>query len=413
MSDARAPVDDSSFARYWTAAAISSFGTAVTTVAMPVLVVQLLHAKPFEVGVVNAAQFVPYALVGLIAGVYTDRWRRKPILVWASLGRALSLGTIPILWACGVLQIWMLVIALLLFGGFSVFGFAATQSLLPRLLPRTRLMTANARLDQTDAAAQTVGPALGGGLVGLLGAPIAIVVDSISYLVDAALNASIRVEEPKPSPRKANLGVEIREGLKSTYRHQTLGRLAVSTHIWFIANGAAMTALSILALRTLGFSAFTYGLLLTVFGVTSFIGASLAPPLGTWLGSGRVIILARAIYPIGWLLVAIAPPTAAGSVLLFIALSLQGLAMGTENSHEQVYWQTLTPDELLGRTNATRRSVNRTMAAAGALISGLLVGLVGDRLVLLGVIIVFAAAALTAVLSPLREAPTTPGKNVR
>jgi hypothetical protein len=87
--------------------------------------------------------------------------------------------------------------------------------------------------------------------------------------------------------------------------------------------------------------------------------------------------------------------------------------MGTENSHEQVYWQTLTPDELLGRTNATRRSVNRTMAAAGALISGLLIGLVGDRLVLLGVIIVFAAAALTAVLSPLREAPATPGESVR
>ena len=112
------------------------FGSAVTAVAMPVLVVQLLGATPFEVGVVNAAQFVPYALLGLIAGVYTDRWHRKPILVWASVGRALSLGAIPILWLAGVLQIWILVIALLLFGAFSVFGFAATQSLLPRLVPR-------------------------------------------------------------------------------------------------------------------------------------------------------------------------------------------------------------------------------------------------------------------------------------
>ena len=107
---------------------------------MPVLVIQLLGATPFEVGVVNAAQFVPYALLGLIAGVYTDRWRRKPVLVWASVGRALSLGAIPILWLTGVLQIWILVIALLLFGAFSVFGFAATQSLLPRLVPRERLV---------------------------------------------------------------------------------------------------------------------------------------------------------------------------------------------------------------------------------------------------------------------------------
>ena len=128
MGDALAPAPRSSFPRYWTAAAISSFGSAVTAVAMPVLVVQLLGATPFEVGVVNAAQFVPYALLGLIAGVYTDRWRRKPVLVWASVGRALSLSAVPILWHIGVLQIWMLVIALLLFGAFSVFGFAARPS---------------------------------------------------------------------------------------------------------------------------------------------------------------------------------------------------------------------------------------------------------------------------------------------
>ncbi|MBU4464755.1 MAG: MFS transporter, partial [Actinobacteria bacterium] len=143
MGDAAEPTPRSSFARYWTAATISSFGASATAVAMPVLVVQLLGATPFEVGVVNAAQFVPYALVGLIAGVYTDRWRRKPILVWASVGRALCLGAVPVLWLLGVLNVWMLVVALLLFGAFSVFGFAATQSLLPRLVPRDRLLAAN------------------------------------------------------------------------------------------------------------------------------------------------------------------------------------------------------------------------------------------------------------------------------
>src|SRR3984957_13041173 len=197
-----------SFARYWTAAAISSFGSAVTAVAMPVLVVQLLSATPFEVGVVNAAQFVPYALLGLIAGVYTDRWLRKPILVWASVGRALSLGAIPILWLAGVLHIWILVIALVLFGAVSVFGSAAPQSLLPRLVPQARLVPANARLDQTDAAATTLGPAIGGGLVGLLGAPVAITVDAISYLIDAGLNASIRVDEPRPDPAARSLRTE-------------------------------------------------------------------------------------------------------------------------------------------------------------------------------------------------------------
>ncbi len=408
MRDVAVAAPPSSFARYWTAAAISSFGTAVTAVAMPVLVIQLLHAAPFEVGVVNAAQFVPYALLGLIAGAYTDRWRRKPILVWASVGRAISLGAIPILWEIGVLQIWMLVIALLLFGACSVFGFAATQSLLPRLVPRTSLVSANARLDQADAAAQTLGPALGGGLVGLLGAPVAIIVDAVSYVADAALNASIQVDEPRPDSRTRDLRAEVREGLQWTYRHRSLGPLAVSTHVWFIANGAAMTVLSLLVLRSLGFSGYAFGLLLTVFGFSSLVGASVAPRIGDRVGSGRVIILARVLYPIAWLLVAVAPATTAGDVLLFVALSLQGLAAGTENSNEMGYWQALTPDELLGRVNATRRSVNRTMGALGALVAGIVVGPIGDRSALIGVVIAFAAAALVAGLSPLRGAPDRP-----
>ena len=405
MGDAPAPPSRSPFGRYWTAAAISSLGSAVTAVAMPVLVVQLLGATPFEVGAVNAAQFVPYALVGLIAGVYTDRWRRKPVLVWASVGRALSLGCIPILWLTGVLQIWILVIALLLFGSFSVFGFAADQSLLPRLVPQAKLLAANARLDQSDAAAQTLGPAVGGGLVGLLGAPVAITADAISYLIDAVLNASIRVDEPRPDPGTRNLRTEIRDGLRWTYRHRTLGPLAASTHVWFLANAAAMTVLSLLALRSLGFTGYTFGLLLAVFGITSLIGASIAPWCGARLGAGRVIILARVAYPVVWLLVVFAPHATIGDALLFVALALQGLAAGVENSNEMAYWQTLTPDELLGRVNATRRSANRTMAALGALMAGLVVGLIGDRPTLIGVIIVLAAAALTAALSPLRETP--------
>ena len=144
---------------------------------------------------------------------------------------------------------------------------------------------------------------------------------------------------------------------------------------------------------------------LTVFGISNLIGASIAPWCDARFGSGRVIILARAAYPIAWLVVAIAAPTGVGITLLFVALALQGLAASVENSNEMGYWQALTPDALLGRVNATRRSINRTMAALGALIAGLLVGLIGDRPTLIAVITAFAAAALTAALSPLRDAP--------
>ncbi len=391
------------FARYWAAAAISSFGTAVTAVAMPVLVVQVLGASPLQVGLVSAAQFLPYGLLGLFAGVYVDRWRRKQTLIWASVGRALSLGAIVVLWLTGVLQIWMLVLALLAFGSFSVFGFVATQSLLPRLVPREDLVTANARLDQTDAAAQTLGPTLGGGLVGLLGAPIAIAVDAVSYLIESVLVAGVKVTDPRASAPRRKLWTEIGEGLRFAYRHPTLTPLAVSTHMWFLANGAALTVLSLLALRTLGLSPFAFGLLFTAFGLASLVGASLAPAVGRRLGSGRAVIFSRWAYPLSWLLVLVAPTTPIAPPLLFTGLAVQGLAAGVENAHEMGFWQRETPDELLGRTNAFRRSANRTLAAVGALLAGVLAGAVGEAPVLAGVTVVFALAAVALSLSPLRH----------
>lgn len=404
MTDVSPPARRSSFRRFLTAAVISSAGSSVTAVAMPILVVQLLDATPLEVGVVNAAQFIPYAVLGLVAGVYVDRWRRKPILVWASVGRAVTLGAVPLLWLAGLLHIWVLIVVLLLFGSFSVFGFAAMQSLLPRLVPRSQLVQANARLDQADAAATTLGPSIGGGLVGLLGAPLVIAVDAISYLVDAALNSSLDVDEPRPTAHARNLTREVRDGLKFTYRHRTLNPLAVSTHVWFLANGAALTVLSLFALRSLGFSAYTYGLLLTTFGAASLLGASIAHTLGKRIGSGPAVILARTLYPLAWILVAFATDTTVGHILLFAALGLQGLAAGAENANEMGYWQALTPDELLGRVNAARRSVNRTMAAVGAVIAGLLVSVIGERPTLIGVIVVFAIAAAIVAFSPLRHA---------
>ena len=399
---------DAPFGRYWAAATISSFGTAVTTVAMPVLVIQELDASSFSVGVVNAAQFVPYAVLGLVAGVYADRWRRQRMLVWSSLGRAAALGALPVLWAFDALEVWTLVVLLLVFGAFSVFAFAATQSLLPRLVPRDRLVPANARLDQSDAAAQTLGPALGGGLVGLLGAPVAIAVDAVSYLVDAVLNAGLRVDESTARPAvQRHLGREIREGLSWTYGHPTLAPLAVSTHVWFVANAAGFTALTVVALRVMGLSALVFGLLVAAGGVASLVGATIAPIVGRRLGTGPAIVATRSVYPVGWILVAAAPAVPDGVVLLGGALVLQGLAMGVENANDTGYWQTVTPDRLLGRANATRRSVNRSAGALGALLGGIVLTVFDEQQALLGVAALSVVSAVIVARSRLRGVRTT------
>ncbi|KDP92297.1 MULTISPECIES: MFS transporter [Clavibacter] len=397
------------FRPYWAAATVSSFGTAVSAVAVPVLVVTVLHATPFEVGLVNAAQFLPYALLGLIVGAYVDRFPRKPLLIAASVGRGLCLGVIPVLWVLGVLDLWMTAAALFVFGVLSVVGFAATQSLLPRIVPRPLLLAANARVDQSEAAAQTAGPALGGVLVSIVTAPVAIALDAVSYFVDAVLIARVRVVEHAPTrPAGARLGRDIADGLRWTYGHPALAPLAVSTHLWFLANAAGLTAFAILALRTLALPAAVYGAILAVSGVAMLVGATAAPRLGARFGAGRTIIAARAAYPFAWAAIAVATfGSGTGAPLatvatLFVAFAVQGAAAGCENANEMSLRQTVTPDELLGRMNGTMRSANRTLAAAGAVGGGALMSTVGGGPALLVVVVVFLAAAVVAVCSPLR-----------
>ncbi|WP_066517115.1 MFS transporter [Curtobacterium ammoniigenes] len=399
------------FRSYWSAATVSSFGSAVSAVAVPVLVVRVLHASAFEVGLVNAAQFLPYALFGLIVGAYVDRFRRKPLLIWASVGRGACLGTIPVLWLTGLLNLWVTAAALFVFGILSVVGFAATQSLLPRIVPGPLLLAANARVDQSDAAAQTVGPALGGVLVSIMTAPAAIALNAVSYFVDAALVARVRVVEPQPARQAgARLRSDIADGLRWTYGHPTLAPLALSTHLWFLANAAALTVFATLALRTLALPAAVYGAILAVSGVAMLLGATAAPRLGTRFGAGRTIVAARAAYPIAWAAITlaivgigVAAPTATG-VVLFVAFAVHGAAAGCENSNEMSLRQSVTPDALLGRMNGTMRSANRTLAAVGAVGGGALMTVAGDSAALLALTLVFAAAVVVAAWSPLRTA---------
>ncbi|WP_274543223.1 MFS transporter, partial [Microbacterium sp. CPCC 204701] len=253
--------------------------------------------------------------------------------MWASIGRALTLGFIPLLWVWGLLEIWVLVLLLLAFGSFAVFGFAASQSLLPHLVPRERLLSANSRLDQTDAAAQTAGPALGGGLIGLVGAPLVIALDALTYLVQAMVVATVRVAEPaRTDLATRRLGHDIREGLRWAYRHHALAPLAISTHVWFVANAAGLTVLALFALRELGLSPIAYGWLFTVAGVMLLTGAALAPIAGRRLGAGRTIVIARAVYPLAWLVVAavalLEPLRPSATGLLLAAMALQGFVAG-------------------------------------------------------------------------------------
>lgn len=199
------------FGWFWFADAVSIFGTYITAQALQLLALLTLGASSFELGVLRAAQWLPYLLFGLVAGVLIDRYRRKPVVVAADFIRAAVLALIPLAAAVEVLSMPLLVGLVLVFGAVSLAYDVAHQSLLPSLVPPPLLTRANARLEQSAAVAQVGGQVGAGLLIKLLGAPAAILIDAVSYLISGVVIARLRVAEraipAQPPPR--DMGSEL------------------------------------------------------------------------------------------------------------------------------------------------------------------------------------------------------------
>ena len=182
------------FARFWAAQSTSAIGSQFTAVALPLLAALSLGASPMAFGVLAAAAGLPHLLFGLFAGAWVDRLRRRPVMIAADIARAVLLATIPVAAALGALRIELLVAVAFLVETFTVFFDIAYLTYIPSLVSREGLVEANSRLEATASGAQVIGPALGGTLVRVLGAPLALVVDALSYLVSATLDLA----HPRP-----------------------------------------------------------------------------------------------------------------------------------------------------------------------------------------------------------------------
>ena len=392
------------FLRFWTAETVSGFGSAVTTIALQVLVLETLDGTAGDVGLLNGARWLPYLVLGLVVGALVDRRRRRPVLVVTDLGRAVLLGAIPLLWVVDRLTLPVLLGFMVVFGTLSLFSDAASQSILPRLVERRHLLSANARLDQSSAVAQTSGPVIGGALVTVLGAPVAVLVDAVSYLVSGVLVATVKVTETV-SPRGEGLGMrrEIGDGLRWIYRHPVLAPLAVSTHGWFLFNSMLGTVFVPFVLQGLDLSAFQLGLTLAAAGVGGLVGSLLSTRLGLRYGAGRTVLASRFAQPVAWAVIALASQSPYVVGVLALGQFLYGFTLGAENANEMGYWQAVTPDELQGRTNATRRSINRAMIVVGAPLGGFLADAVGYRPVFWVGVVGFLVVTTGLALSPFRD----------
>lgn len=373
--------------------------------------VSLISATPVQISILSALSVVPYLFLGLIIGALMDRWRRQPTLVLTSIGRAVVLASIPVLLLLGALTFWSLAIVVLALGVLTLFADSAAQPLLPHLVPRRSLVMANARLGQSTTVAGTAGPALGGALLALVGAPLLFIVEACLLAVSALLQSRIRVQEKREETRALgrHIGHDIAEGFRYTYRHRTLRPLALSVHTWFLANSIVTTLFGVFTLRELQVPEWGFGLILAVGGLGGFLGALLAPRVGARMGAGRAIFLGRTIAVAPWLALALLPLTSATSLaILLLVLSaaqfLYALSQGIEDANEMGYRQAVAPDLLQGRMNSTIRTANRVVFFFGALLAGLLATYFGYHVTIGIAAVIFAAAALVIFLSPLRRA---------
>ncbi len=373
------------FVRFWIASTVSDFGTYITTLAISVIIVLELEGSASDVGFVNAARWFPYLVLGLLAGVWVDRHRRKPILVATDVGRGLILVTIAVLGLVNWLTIPLLAGLILLFGALSLMSDAAFQSFIPQLVPRELLVRANARLQQSDSVAQTSGPALAGWLIQVLTAPGALLLDAASYLTSAAVVARIPGSAARSVPPIAagNIGKSVIEGIESVYRHPRLAPFALTTHLWFVFFSMFGAVFAVYALRERELGATGLGVVLAFSGVGAVLGTSVSSRLGGSYGVGRTVIAAWSLYPVAFATIAAAGFFEAGEwsgfALIALGQFLVGLALGIEGPQGVGYRQAVTPDRLMGRMTATMRSINRGMIVIGAPLGGFLADTMGNR----------------------------------
>lgn len=399
------------FPQLWTATTVSYFGTYITMVALQVLMVTDLHASAGQIGLVNAARWLPYLLFGLLAGVFVDRHRRRTVLIGSDLGRAVLLGVIPLLGWLGGLSVPVIAALMVPFGVLALLNDAAYQSYLPRLVPPGLFNRANAQLEQSSHVAQTTGPLVGGGLVQLLGAPLAVVIDAVSYLGSGLILATIRVAEPKPAllpdQPKRRLRTEIPEGLATVYRHPKLAPLSLTSHGWFVFSSLVATVFVPFAVRQVGIGSIGLGIAYSCAGVGGLFGTSLSGWAERRLGAGPAVIAAQAMFPFSFLPIVFAQHGTSGLALICVGEFLFWVAVGIGSPIELAYRQSVVADHLQGRASATIRSLNWGMNVIGAPVGGVLADAVGYRPALWLGIGGFAVMAVLLGVSRFRTASLT------
>lgn len=388
----------------WASNALQETGRQFATLALSVTAVAVLGAEAWQVGVISALGLSAYLVIGLPAGVWVDRWPKRPVLVDAELIRAVAAASVVVAYIAGWLSVWQLMVVAAIISVTSVFSDTAQTAFTPAIVGPSRVSEATARIQSTDTSMQVVGPALAAAVLTRLAAPLLYVVTSVTGILAAVAASLIRAPEPRekgvtPPPFWASLI----EGIAFVRRHPVLRTMLVTNALINAGAGVFATLIVLVALDDLGMTASGYALASGIGATGAIIGSLVAMRIRNRLGPIRTMLVGYCLLPVAALILPSAYVVPLPSVVFVAGSSFAfGLIVVTTMISSAGLRAEVTPPQLMGRATAANRFVTQGAMPLGALVAGIVGSAASNGVALLLSPLLLTLAAAAFALSPLR-----------
>ena len=381
------------FMHLWAGETAAEIGFQVGALATSAIAISLLHASETQIGLLSALQTLAFLLVGLPAGAWVDRWRKRRVMIAANLTRITALTSIPLAYILSSLTLVHLMVVATILGLSTVFFDVAYQSYVPLIASKRYIGAANGRLEASYQVGLAGGPGLGGWLLGIVAAPLVYLLTAATYVASTWAIWRIRTPEPTPVRSDATLGAQIREGLAFVRGQRILYPLFSCIAAAAFANAGIRVLLPLLVLRTLSMSATQLGLLLSAGALGGILGAITRPAWITRLGIGRCIVLTN-IVGVSALLAqpaSVHVPVAAAWVIACSGV-ISSYFITIYNVTQMSLRQEICPPDMLGRMNAIFRFAVWGVMPLGSFVAGIIASWVGVE----ATMYIFTAASIAA-----------------
>jgi Na+/melibiose symporter-like transporter len=388
------------FLKFWAGNTVTQFTGQISGFALPIVAVLVIQVTGFELGVLEAIGFIAFPTIGLIVGVWMDRWRRRRVMVAANLIQVAALGSIPAAFAAGVLSLYQLYAVALVMGATTVFYDVAYQSYLPDLVDKEDVVEGNQKLQVSASASAVVGPSVASLLVQAVGAALSVAADAIGTLAAAFMLVWIRKPEPAPAPSgERHFFAEMKEGIKVVTGNKLLWTQAGCTGTSNLGSSIVGVAIILYIYRVLSISPGIAGVIFTIGAFGFLLGVLVTSRVTAALGLGRTIALASAA-SLGLFIVLVARGPFA-PLIIGVAEFIPAFGAPIYNINQVSLRQIITPNRLQGRMNATIRTIIWGTIPVGSLLGGMFVSALGVVPALVIGILVSGASSLWILLGPI------------